>query len=248
MKLTARSAFALLALSVGAASALAWSARMGRRVWSPRVFAWRNFLRRPPKIEDQPECPLLITNPRYYSFMSIGSAVGGVLRFDVINRSDKLVHSYDCRWYSPDPFADGAYGSQPDAGVLPGQMTEGSISAHDYAKLTLAIDFVQFADGTTWFSNGTEATAKPEGVTAGAEAAAKYLLEVLEREGAAAVLDTLPRIHAEVRERNFSTRDASGCFGFYCGVTNASVRAHHAHRAGGLATIESELKRLLEEV
>jgi hypothetical protein len=65
----------------------AWEMYANERVWSPGVFAWRNFLRQPPKIEYQLDAPLLITNPRYYSFMSIGSAIGGVLRFDIINRA-----------------------------------------------------------------------------------------------------------------------------------------------------------------
>lgn len=55
---------ALLTLGVGAFAAAGCSAHLGRRVWSPHVFAWRNFLRRPPKIEYQPDVPLLITNPQ----------------------------------------------------------------------------------------------------------------------------------------------------------------------------------------
>ncbi len=84
----------LALLGLGVLGIAAWSARLGRRVWSPRVFAWRNPFRRPPNISVQPDSPLLITNPRYYSFASFGSAIGGVLRFDVVNRSSKPIHSF----------------------------------------------------------------------------------------------------------------------------------------------------------
>jgi len=232
---------ALLTFTVGALAV--WSANLGRRVWSPSVFAWRNPFRRPPNIEDQHGCPLSVINPRYYSFMSIGSTIGGVLRFDVMNRSNKAVHSYDCRWYSPDPFADGAYGSHPQAGLLPGQITEGSVSAHDYARLTLTVDFVQFADGTTWFSNVPEATVKPKGIEAGAKAAAKYLLGVLERDGEAAVMEALPRIRVNVNESpGSSNKDSYGMFGFYCGVTNMVVRVEHAYEEGSFERVEDVLR------
>ena len=237
---------ALLTLGVGALAAAGCSAQLGRHVWSPRVFAWRNFLRRPPKIEYQPDSPLLIANPRYYSFVSIGSAIGGVLRFDIINRSDKPIHSYNCRWYSPNQMGNGAYGAwgnPQEASLLPTQSTEGSISAHEYFELTLTIDFVQFPDGTTWFSTHPGATVKPEGVEAGAKAAAEYLRKVLERAGAAAVMRELPRIHADVRSDFFTPEvDKFGTFGFYCGVTNMAVRVRYAYEEGGLERVEAVVR------
>src|SRR5213594_1274339 len=158
MKYTRRLLIALLTFIIGVFSAAIWSADLGKRVWSPRVFAWRNPLRQLPGIELQADCPLLITNPRYYSFVSIGSAVGGVLTFDVTNSGNKIVHSYDLRYYSTVPVGNGSYGTQPDGGLLPGQSHHGSISAHEYAPLTVTIDFVQFADGTMWLASSPQPT------------------------------------------------------------------------------------------
>jgi hypothetical protein len=178
--------------------------------------------------------------------MSISSAIGGVLRFDIINRSDKPIHSYQCRWYSPNQMGNGAYGAwanSQEANLLPGQSTEGGISAHEYFELTLTMDFVQFSDGTTWFSTSPEATAKPEGVEAGAKAAAEYLLKLLNREGAAAVIRELPRIHADVPSDFFTVElDKFGTFGFYCGVTNMAVRIRHANEEGGLERVASAIR------
>jgi hypothetical protein len=233
MKNTGRWVIGLPIISLGALAA-AWSKRLGRRVWSPRVFAWPNVLRRPPEIEQQPGSPLLVTKPRYYAFASFGSAVGGVLRYTVMNRSAKPVHSYAIRYYSPVPHGNSAYGSEPPGGLAPGQSREDSLAAHDYVELTLTVDFVQFADGTTWLSGAAAATVKPRGVEAGAQEAAAQLLGVFERGGASAVIGMLPRIHAEVRGQLFSPDEGEfGTFGHYSGVTNMAVRAQHSFAEGG---------------
>src|ERR1043165_2109487 len=127
---------ARLALPSGIVGAAISAAHLGKRVWSPRVFAWPNPFRNPPQIAVRADSPLLISNARYYSFMSIGSAIGGVLRFDITNQSNKPIHSYDCRYYSPVPVGNGSYSSQSES-LLPGQSREDSISAHEYAPLTL---------------------------------------------------------------------------------------------------------------
>lgn len=175
--------------------------------------------------------------------MSIGSAVGGVLRFNIINRSDKPIHSYQCRWYSPKQMGNGAYGAwrnPQETSLQPTQSTEGAISAHEYFELTLIIDFVQFSDGTTWFSNYPEATVKAEGVEAGAKAGAEYLLKLLNRDGTAAVMQRLSRIHADVPSDLFTReKDRFGIFGFYCGVTNMAVRVRHAYEEGGSQRVEA---------
>lgn len=233
MKYSGRWLIGLSVFSLGALAA-AWSKRLGRRVWSPRVFAWPNVLLRPPKIDQQPGSPLLITKPRYFAFASLGSAVGGVLRYTVTNRSAKPIHSYAIRHYSPVPHGNGAYGSEPPGGLAPGQSREDSLAAHDYVEMTLTVDFVQFADGTTWLSEAPGATVKPQGVEAGAKEAAAQLRRVFEREGASAVIEMLPRIHAEVPGDLFSTDEGEfGTFGHYSGVTNMAVRVQHSFAEGG---------------
>jgi hypothetical protein len=245
MKYSRRSFIGLLTFTLGALAVAAWSKHLGRRVWSPRVFAWHNILRRPPKIERQPDSPLLITNPRYFAFASLGSAVGGVLRYTVENRSTKPAHSYACRHYSPVAHGNGAYGSQPPGGLPPGQSREDSIAAHDYVELTLTIDFVQFTDGTTWFSGDPRATVKPEGIMAGAKAAGAHLLRVLERDGPDAVVAALPRIHADVQGPfGHMAEDNFGSFGFYSGVTNVAVRVSEAYDGGGAGAVEGLLRAM----
>src|SRR2546425_3277162 len=228
---------ALLIFSMGVVAAKR-ADHLGKQVW---VFEWRNPLRQSPQIDLQPDSPLLITYPRYYSFMSIGSGSGGTLRFDITNRSNKPIHSYDCRYYSRVPVGNGSYGIAPE-GLLPGQSRDDSISADEYAPLTLTIDFVQFADGTTWFSNSLQSTVKHEGLRAGAKAAGNYLLAVMSRDGVQSVMTTLPRIHADVREPLGAANNPEfGIFGFYCGVMNIAVRVEHEYKGGGPKGVETFL-------
>lgn len=229
---------ALMIFSTGVVAAKR-ADHLGKQVW---VFEWRNPLRQSPQIDLQPDAPLIITRSRYYSFMSIGSGIGGVLRFDITNRGKKPIHSYDCRYYSPVPVGNGSYGTQPE-GLLPGQSRDDSISANEYAPLTLTIDFVQFEDGTTWFSNSPHSTVKAEGLEAGAKAAASYLLAVMSRDGVGTVMATLPRIHADVTEPNGASANPKfGIFGFYCGVTNTAVRLEHEYKDGGAKGVETFLR------
>ena len=243
MKSSTRLLVTLGTFLIGIVAITACSKHLGHRVWSPSVFAWRNPLRQSPKIEVASGSPLLISNPRYYSFVALGSSIGGVLRFDIINRSNKVVHSYSCRYSSPVPVGNGGYGSQPQGGLLPGQLREDSISAHEYAPLTLTIDFVLLADGDTWFLDSPQSKVKPAGVKAGANAAVSRLLQILDSGGVSMVMDTLPRIHAEVREPDGAAQEPEyGIFGFYNGVTNIVVRVEHEYREGGDASVNAFLR------
>jgi hypothetical protein len=58
-------------------------------------------------------------------------------------------------------------------------------------------------------------------------------------------LKALHSIHADVHDQ-FATHEVWG-FGYYCVVTNVSVRVQHAHREGGLNAIEGALRRTLDE-
>jgi len=74
-------------------------------------------------------------------------------------------------------------------------------------------------------------------------ATAKHLRRILESNGAAAVMDALPRIRADVDSPDFSTREVFGDFGFYCGITNIEVRVQHAYQEGGLSQVEDLLRQ-----
>ncbi len=238
-----RLAIALLTFTAGVLAAAGWSVHVGRKVWSPRVLAWRNFFKPQPVIEAQPGSPLRIVGTRFYSFMSIGSSVGSVLRLDFKNVSDKPIHSFTISHHSLDPLDTGAFGCQPQTLLQPEHLETTGVSSRGRDRVTFSVNFVQFADGDVWYADPPKATVKPEGVRAGARAATDHLIRVLESGGAGAVMNALPRIHADVNSPDFSTREAFGHFGFYCGVTNTEVRVRYAHGEGGSSRVEDLLRR-----
>jgi len=147
--------------------------------------------------------------------------------------------------HSGEPWGPGVIGSQPESPLKPGESLHTGVSVSGKNRITLMVDFVQFADGTTWYAGPGQKSVHPDGVRAGARAAAEHLIKVLESAGSEAVLKALPSIHADVHDQ-FATRNVWG-FGHYCGVTNASVKVQHANREGGLSAIEGALRRILDE-
>ena len=242
MKYTARLSIAFLVITIGCLIAVKSSAHLDKRVWPSLAVALPNPFRQPPKIDSQPDSPLLISNARYYWLISLNAGISTEMRFEVTNRSKTVIHSYDWRYYSPAPVGNGAFGVAP-GGLLPGQSRDDSLIEQEYAPFTLTIDFVQFADGPAWFSSSPQSTVKPDGFSAGAKAAAGYLLSVMNENEVQTVLETLPRIHAEVEDAGFpSTNPEFGAFGFYCGVTNMAVRVEHEYQNGGARRVERFLR------
>lgn len=243
MKVTPRLTIALLTFTAGVLAAAGWSSSIGRKVWSPQVFAWRNFFKPRPTIEGQPRSPLHIVGTRFYSFMSIGSSIGSVLKLDFKNVSSKPIHSFSVSYYSPDPLDTGGFGSHPQTPLQSEHTETTGVSSRGRDRITFSVDFVQFADGDVWYSDPPKDSVKPEGVRAGSQATAKHLRRILESNGAAAVMDALPRIRADVDSPDFSTREVFGDFGVYCGITNIEVRVQHAYQEGGLSQVEDLLRQ-----
>jgi len=147
MKTTPRLTIAVLTFIAGIFTAAGWSAHIGRKVWSPQVFAWRNFFKPQPIIEEQPGSPLRIVDTRFYSFMAIGSSIGSVLKLDFKNVSNKPIHSFTVSYYSPDPLDTGSFGCQPQALLQPEQSETTGVSSRGGDRVKFSVDFVQFADG-----------------------------------------------------------------------------------------------------
>lgn len=243
MRINPRLPIAFLTFTAGVLAVAGWSAHIGRKVWSPRVFAWRNPFKPQPMIEEQLDCPMRLVHPRFYSFMSAGSSVGSVLQLDAENVSDKPIHSFTVSYRSQEPTDTGAIGVQPEIVLRPHQVETIGVSSNGNDRVGFSVDFVQFADGDVWYASPTRDTVKPEGVRAGAQAATEYLRKVLEADGAVAVIDALPSIRLRLDSPEFSTNEVFGHFGFYDGVTNTVVRVEGAYQKSGLPGVEEFLKR-----
>jgi hypothetical protein len=210
-----------------------------------RVFTWRNYFKSSPAIEQQSDSPLVIRKPRYYSYWSWGYSIGARLDYEVVNVSQKPIHSFFESHRSGEASDSGGSGLQPEPALKPGASTAMHTSVSGKGRVTLKVEFVQFADGTTWYSKDGQKLVHPDGVRAGAREAAEHLIKVLESSGPEAVLKSLPRIHLDVRD-TMSTFNTWG-FGHYCGVTNVEVKVQHANQEGGLRAINGALRRILDD-
>ena len=210
-----------------------------------RIFTWRNYFKSSPTIEQQSDAPLVIRNPRFYSHWSWGYGIGATLDYDMVNVSQKSIHSFTSSHRSAEPWDTGAIGSQPESALEPGDSMSMKDSVGGKSRIALTVDFVQFADGTTWYSTGGQKYVHPDGVRAGAREAAEHLIKILESSGPEAVLKALPLIHADVSD-GMSTFNTWG-FGHYCGVTNVLVKVQHANRERGFKAIEGALRRILDD-
>lgn len=241
MKLSPRRAISFLAVTAGVLALISWSAHLGRKVWSPQVFAWRNPLKPQSIVEKQANCPVQLVCPRFYSFMSIGSSIGSVLKADVKNVSGKPIHSFTVSFHSLEPSDAGSIGVQPETLLQPKEFQTIGTSSNGDETVTLSVDFVQFADGQVWCADPPRASVKPGGLQAGAQASFDYLRKTLERHGATRVIDVLPYIRVKVEFPHSSTNDIFGTFGFYCGVTNTVARIENAYQYNGLSGVEKFL-------
>ncbi len=211
---------------------------------SRRVFTWRNLFRAAPRVAEQPGCPLQPLRPRFYSHASLGSRIATTLRLDLRNISDKTIHSYFWRHQSPVMKANGGFGCRPQGGMAPGTCHQEAAYLPWRGRLTITIDLVQFADGTIWLTADPESAVKQAGLEAGARAAGDHLLRVWREGGRQSLTAALPRIHADVQEAAWSRERQArlGVFGFYSGVTRASVVAaatSDAHVEEALVTLQS---------
>src|SRR5262245_53357289 len=72
-----------------------------------RIFAWRNHFKSSPAIEQQSDAPLVIRNPRFYSNWSWGYGIGATPDSDVVNVSQKSIHSFKASHRSAEFFTKG---------------------------------------------------------------------------------------------------------------------------------------------
>ena len=202
-------------------------------------YRWRNWFRSAPKRASQPGCPLEVLDPRFYSCV-LGTRIATFLQFNIRNVSGRTIHSYSWRHASPVPRANGGFVCQPERGLRPGECHRESAHMTWRGPITITVDFVQFADGTTWLSSDPPSSVTRAGLDAGARAAAQYLVDVWQSRGHEALQAALPRIHADVND-NWESRERYGPCGFYVGVRHTVVRA----QAAGPDTIEQTLLEIV---
>src|SRR5262245_47893468 len=102
-----------------------------------RIFTWRNYFKSSPAIEQQSDAPLVIRNPRFYSHWSWRYSIGPTLDYNVINVSQKPIHSFTTSHRSAEPWDTGASVRQPESTLKAGDSMSMKDSVSGKSRIAL---------------------------------------------------------------------------------------------------------------
>lgn len=109
-------------------------------------------------------------------------------------------------------------------------------------SLVLSIDFVEFADGTTWSKDTQQAAENIAGQRAGGREASKKLRELLGKQGVEAIVNLVKQKNIEIVAPS-ADRSEAWQHGFRIGHNTVLHRLKVAHEKGGLTQFTSELQK-----
>lgn len=208
----------------------------------PRPAGQSNHMAGRVSVRMQPDAPLRINSVEDESDDPQGAHVD----FMVENVSGRPVRAY---WISNDTEAQGmsitlGFGvnaHSEDMILQPGKSHASNITNPGKARITLWVNFVEFADGTTWGADTTHYAESLAGERAGARAEAERLLNLLMTSGPQAVIDSIARRDAgDVPPPGHST---SWTTGFRMGVKARQVGIQRAYSKNNLAAVEVALRQ-----
>lgn len=198
-------------------------------------------------VKPQPDAPLRLL------FGKSDLDAAQVSEFEVVvgNNSVQPIRAYAIRYeiLSGQSKIGGAEltNKMSDSSVLQSGQSEsiylgGDISHPDTIdNITISVDFVEFADGTSWGPDISKSKERLLGLRAGARVATSYFLDVLKQKGPQAVMNTIKEGAADL------TPDPSHSLewldGFRGGVGAIRGRLESAYTKSGFLEIESELRR-----
>lgn len=191
-------------------------------------------------VRPQPGAPLRISAVADKSDDPQAPLVG----FLVENVGGRPIQAY---WISYDTRAGGedvTLGVGMNAGTKeqvlpPGGRRELGVLNRGGERIVLSVDFVEFADGTTWGEDASKHAEGLAGQRAGARAEAGRLLKLLETEGLPAVVEAAGQGVGQVGRAAESRSEQS----FLFGVRAVRARVQRAYQGGGLAAVESALRQ-----
>jgi hypothetical protein len=195
------------------------------------------------RVDQPPTCPLAVCDVRRFWWVRWAGVSFGAwpfLALTITNRSTQVVHSFSLRFEVSPGGPGSGVGTQPEGGLLPGSAFAHTNHESGADCTAACVDFVQFVNGDVWYSESPDALVAAAGIDAGRRAATMHLRSVLERVGAAAVMEHLPRIHADVAEP--TAVRINGAFSFYNGVTNVAVLVQHIFSRAGHDGVEALLR------
>ena len=191
-------------------------------------------------VQSPPDAPLRISSVVDNSDDPEAPLVNFVLE----NVSGKPIQAY---WISYDTIAQGinvrlgsgVNATSQESILPPGKRRETAVLNRGKEKISLSVDFIEFADGTTW---GDDTAKYGESLAAerrGAQAEAERLRKMLDTSGLSAVVAAVSEREISLRSNRFSRSES----GSLVGARATRLRVRRAYDQGGLAAIETALRQ-----
>jgi len=191
-------------------------------------------------VQFQPDAPLRISSVVDNS----DDAEAPLVNFVVENVGSKPIQAY---WISYDTIKHGVnikLGSGINATsrelvLPPGKRRTTAILNRGKEKISLSVDFIEFADGTTWGNDTAKYGESLAGERRGAQAEAERLRKLLETSGLSAVVAAVSERETSLRSNHFSRSES----GSLIGARATRLRVRRAYDKGGLPAVESALRQ-----
>ncbi len=199
----------------------------------------------------QPDSPLLLSN--VVSKWRISTDDKGekwnmlVVEFSSQNVSDKSIRAYTIRQFNGEFSNNNGMTSfsYPATATFfkPYQIRSEDIGESGLQKIPenikIAVDFVEFADGSTWGQDISKSAQRLEGLRAGAEASLEYLKNTNKQNGIEAVIKSLDEIKVAPTE----TQNDIWKSGFKTGINIIKIRIKRVYETHGNNGVEIELQK-----
>lgn len=200
----------------------------------------------------QPDSPLRLSNPvpkqeiitdnngQDYKMMSV--------EFVNENVSGKSIRAYAIRVFEGDfdkdvGMTDFGYATRDSALLKPYQTRIGEIGESSFSEkaesIKIAVDFVEFTDGSVWGADITKSAQILAGLRAGAEASLEFLKNINKQNGFEAVIKSLDEIKVAPPENQCSQWNR----GFRSGTSVIKFRIKKIYETQGKQTAEAELQK-----
>ncbi len=114
-------------------------------------------------------------------------------------------------------------------------------------SLTLAVDYVEFDDGTTWGKDTQRSVEYLSGQREGEKAALNSIQDMREKQGDTVIEELLKKKESEVAAPP-AGHSAEWEYGFRTGHNALLLRLREADRKGGARALASELQREVEDL
>ncbi len=197
-------------------------------------------------VETQPGVPLLILSPE----LNLTDPQLPRIKFELRNKSDKAISAYTIilKFNTPNGSSEKAVVEHlmAHSSTLQSNMSKAeTVNAEDYIQrvtsYTLAIDFVEFIDGSAWGEDKFKSAERLAGRRAGFVVEKNHFLKILKGQGATALKKAIDDADVIGSEKP-SGRSQEWGEGFNTGRRIVQIRLQRAHKRGGIPEVELELQ------